>query len=173
MGLSLLLLLSACLSPALADDTAPSALKVAPGPDTRVVTNATELGKALQDHMVTNIIIKGEGSLTGVLMAMHAWLATCMLLACCLLIPGCPNCVVRPKTQSQMVRGQRTGLADSVGAAVQQLPPLAQMSHPRHAHAAGRVHLKPRDWVPGGTASISKGRHVILQSGEAPSHGSM
>ena len=91
MGLSLLLLLSACLSPALADDTAPSALKIAHGPDTRVVTNATELGKALQDHMVTNIIIKGEGSLPEVLMALHAWLATCMLLAFCSMIPGCPD----------------------------------------------------------------------------------
>ena len=80
MGLSLLLLLSACFFPALADDTAPSALNIAPGPDTRVVTNATELGEALQDHMVTNIIIKGERSLPGVLMAMHAGLAT----VCCL-----------------------------------------------------------------------------------------
>ena len=91
VGLSLLLLLSACLSPALADDTAPSALRIAHGPDTRVVTNATELGKALQDHMVTNIIIKGEGSLPEVLMALHAWLAICMLLAFCSMIPGCPD----------------------------------------------------------------------------------
>ena len=29
------------------------------GPETRVVSNATELGKALQDHMVTNVIIRG------------------------------------------------------------------------------------------------------------------
>ena len=30
------------------------------GPETRLVTNATELGKALQDHMVTRIVIRGE-----------------------------------------------------------------------------------------------------------------
>jgi hypothetical protein len=63
LGLSLLLLLSAYLSPARADNTAILPLKITPGPNTRIVTNATELGKALQDHMITNIILKGEGYL--------------------------------------------------------------------------------------------------------------
>ncbi len=31
--------------------------------------------------------------------------------------------------------------------------------------AAGRVHLKKENWVVKGTAMISKGRHVVLQSG--------
>ena len=31
--------------------------------------------------------------------------------------------------------------------------------------AAGRVHLKKENWVAKGTALISKGRHVVLQSG--------
>lgn len=45
---------------ALADDQQRIALlSSAHGPETRIVSNATELGKALQDHMVTNIIIRG------------------------------------------------------------------------------------------------------------------
>ena len=37
-------------------------LNSAHGPETRIVSNATDLGKALQDHMVTNIIIRGKQS---------------------------------------------------------------------------------------------------------------
>lgn len=57
-----LALLSICISGALADDQDKS-LTISSsghGPETRIVSNATELGRALQDHMVTNIIIRGE-----------------------------------------------------------------------------------------------------------------
>ena len=60
-GLQLLVLLWACVHPSLADDQDKSAIITASrGPETRVVSNATELGRALQDHFVTNIIIKGK-----------------------------------------------------------------------------------------------------------------
>ena len=35
-----------------------------------------------------------------------------------------------------------------------------------HTDSAGRVHLKNENWVAGGTASIMRGRHVLLQSGD-------
>ena len=37
--------------------------------------------------------------------------------------------------------------------------------------SAGRVHLKNENWVAGGTASIMRGRHVLLQSGDTPHAG--
>jgi len=60
--LKVLALLPICILGALADDQDRS-LKISSsghGPETRIVSNATELGRALQDHMITNIIIRGE-----------------------------------------------------------------------------------------------------------------
>ena len=56
--LSLLLLWLAVTASA-SEESSSTVLDSAHGPESRIVSNATDLGKALQDHMVTNIIIRG------------------------------------------------------------------------------------------------------------------